>query len=137
VVATCTGDALTQIRNLRRAAATASSEEGRKLNHRHTEAAAMRKEKCNDKEYKLPRNPLRGRSSLSSSRLSMPSQLQCVKTRNISNHRHHTQTGKCCGPRVVGHATGGNSENRPPFRLTAATVVQQIITELSEAASEK
>jgi hypothetical protein len=47
--------------------------------------------------HQLLRNPLGGRSSLSSPHHSSPTQLHCVKTRNTSNHRHRRHMGKTCG----------------------------------------
>jgi hypothetical protein len=50
-----------------------------------------------EKHNELPRNPVGGRSSLSSSYQISPAQLHCVKTRNTSNHKHRRQIGKACG----------------------------------------
>jgi hypothetical protein len=41
---------------------------------------------CSHAKGELRRDPLEGR----------PTQLHCVKTRNISNHRHHRQMGEAC-----------------------------------------
>jgi hypothetical protein len=74
---------------------------------RHAEAAAMRKKKWNGEEHnELPRDPLGGRSFLSSPHQSSPSQLHCVKTRN----RLCRQIGKDFGPHAAAATTTGNSE---------------------------
>jgi hypothetical protein len=99
-----------------------------------------------EEHKEFPRNPLGGRSSLSSPHQGSPTQLHCFKTRNIRNHRHRRHIGKACG-----HPCSSICHNRKfgeeasQYRLTfwltdtlkIATTVQQIVTELSEAVSEK
>jgi hypothetical protein len=73
----------------------------------------MRKKNCKGEEHdELPRDPLRGRSSLSSTHQSSPSQLHCVNARNVSNHRHRREMDKAFASRAAAVATTGNSENR-------------------------
>jgi hypothetical protein len=82
------------------------------FSQRHIEAAAMRKENCKGEEHnELPRNPLGGRSSLSSPHRSSPTQLHCVKTVNTSNQWHRRQRGKRPATRTPVSATTGISEN--------------------------
>jgi hypothetical protein len=108
----------------------------------------MQKENCRGAEHnKFARDPLAGRSSLSSPHQSIPAQLHCIKTLNTSNHRHHRQMGKALQHPVQQHLrqqeiqkTGLSVRATSTFNnemIKVATVVQQIMTELSEALSEK
>jgi hypothetical protein len=110
----------------------------------------MRKENCKGEEHnQLPRDPLGGRSSISSHHRTSPAQLHCVKTRNTGNHR---RIGRACAPpppqpysstchnRKFKEQTGLSGQdlsltNNDTLKVTA--VVQQIITELSVAVSDK
>jgi hypothetical protein len=49
----------------------------------------MRKENCEEEEHnEFQKDPLGGRSSLSSPQQNSPTQAHCVKASNISNPRH-------------------------------------------------
>jgi hypothetical protein len=113
MVTTSIGNVLKrQIQNLRRAAAIVPWEE-RILIQRHTEAAAMRKENCRGEEHnEFPRDPLGGRSSLSTHHHSSTRQLHYVKKRNNSSNR---KMGKVCDPplsRAAASAEIGDLENK-------------------------
>jgi hypothetical protein len=100
-----------------------------------------------EQHNKVPRDPLGGRSSLSSPHQSSPTQLHCVQTWNTSNHKHRKTYGKTLRiplqqhlPQQIIQRTGlpvqaHSSTNSDTLKI--ATVVQQIMTELSEALSEK
>jgi hypothetical protein len=74
----------------------------------------MRNNYKGEEHNELPRDLTGGRSSLSSPHQSSPTQLQCVKTQNTSNHRQRTtdKWDKLADDRVAVSATAGNSENR-------------------------
>jgi hypothetical protein len=64
----------------------------------------MRKENCKGEEHnELPKDPLGGRSSLSSPHQSSPTQLHCAKTPNTSSHSHGRLSGKCVRHLVQQH----------------------------------
>jgi hypothetical protein len=107
----------------------------------------MRKQNCKGEEHNdLPRDHFWGRSSISSDHHSNSTQLHWVKTRNTSNHRHR-RYGKSFRPTVQQHLSQqeiyriGLSVHAPSSTdndmLEVSNVVQQIMTELSEAESEK
>jgi hypothetical protein len=73
----------------------------------------MGKENCKGKgQNELPRDPLGGRSSISSHHQSSHTQLHCIKTPKPSNQNHRRQMGKACATRAAISATTGISENR-------------------------
>jgi hypothetical protein len=104
-----------------------------------------KKENCKGEEHnELPRDPLGGRSSLSSPHQSSDTQLHCVKTNITCNHRHGRHMEKACGPPCSSICHNRKFRKQVcQYRLLVrlplkvATVVQQIMTELSESVSEK
>jgi hypothetical protein len=149
MMTTCIGNALKRrVQNLRRDVVIAPWWKERIITQRHTEATANRKENSKGEQHnELPRDSLGERYSLSSPQQSSPMQLHCVKKLNISNHWHRRQTGEACSTPFssICHSRNfpktGLSVQSPSSsdndKLKVATVVRQIMRELSEAVSEE
>jgi membrane-bound lytic murein transglycosylase len=105
----------------------------------------MQKKNYKEEHDVLPTDPL-GEKFLSTPHQSSPTQLHCVKTHNTSNHKHRSHEKSLQTPvqqnlthqeiqRTDLSVKATSSTKNDTLKI--ATVVQQIMTKLSEAVSEK
>jgi hypothetical protein len=102
----------------------------------------MRKEICKGgKHNEIPRDPLGGRSSLSSPHQSSNMQLSASRHSTLATTGTADRWKKRAAPCAAASATTGMSIQAPSLSKTDmlkfASVVQQIMTDLSEAVPEK